>query len=135
MRPFRDITDAQWARIVPLFPELGRGGRVRGRPLTDTRAVFNGVLWVIYSNAAWASIPRRYPPYQTCHRRFTAWYAAGILPRVLKRLYGEAGEALCETIKRRMREKRPAKPRMPPSPAFDTNLPKLTYIASLRRAA
>lgn len=135
MRPFKDITDAQWARIVPLFPELGRRGRVRGRPLTDTRAVLNGVLWVIYSDAAWASMPRRYPPYQTCHRRFTAWYSTGVLPRVLARLYGEAGEALCDAIRLRMRDKRSARRGMPPSPAFDTNLPKLTHIASLRRAA
>ena len=136
MTPYSDITDEQWERIVPLFPEFGPRGRIRGRPLTDTRAVLNGVLWVIYSNAAWASMPKRYPAYQTCHRRFTAWFAAGLFKCVLTRLYGEAGVALCETIKARMREKRPAKPRTQPSPAFVTvDLPKLTYLASLRRAA
>ena len=133
MTPYSDITDEQWARIMPLFPEFACRGRVRGRPLTDTRAVLNGVLWVIYSNAAWASLPKRYPAYQTCHRRFSSWYSRGIFKQVLTRLYGEAGAELCETIKRRMREKKPAKAA---SPAFVTvNLPKLTYLASLRRAA
>lgn len=137
MTPYSDITDEQWERIVPLFPELSaRGHRVRGRPLTDTRAVLNGVLWVIYSNAAWASIPKRYPPYQTCHRRFAAWYAAGIFKQVLACLYGDAGLALCETIKARMRAKKPAQPRKSVPPPFVTvNVPTLTYLASLRRAA
>jgi transposase len=136
MTPYCDITDEQWARIVPLFPELCSRGRVRGRPVTDTRAVLNGVLWVIYSNAAWASLPKRYPAYQTCHRRFMTWYSAGVFKQVLLRLYGDTGAALCDTIKARMREKRVAKPRTAPSPAFVTvDLPRLTYLASLRRAA
>ncbi|RDU97372.1 transposase [Trinickia dinghuensis] len=136
MTPYSDITDQQWERIVPLFPELSPRGRVRGRPVTDTRAVLNGVLWVIYSNAAWASIPKRYPAYQTCHRRFSTWYEAGIFKQVLTRLYGEAGLALCDTIKARIREKKPGKPRKPAPPPFVTvDLPRLTYLASLRRAA
>ena len=136
MTPYSDMTDEQWERIVPLFPELSRRRRSRGRPLTDTRAVLNGVLWVIYSNAAWASIPKRYPAYQTCHRRFSAWYASGIFAQVLTQLYGQAAVALCESIKARMREKKPTKPRKPTPPPFVTvDLPKLTYLASLRRAA
>ncbi|WP_116137343.1 transposase [Trinickia diaoshuihuensis] len=136
MNPHCDITDDEWARIAPLFPELCSRGRIRGRPVTDTRAVLNGVLWVIYSNAAWASMPKRYPAYQTCHRRFMTWYSAGVFKQVLTKLYGEAGVALCDTIKARMREKRPPKPRTAPSPAFVTvDLPRLTYLASLRRAA
>lgn len=137
MTPYTDVTDEQWQSVVPLIPEVcARRPRVRGRPVTDTRAVLNGVLWVIYSNAAWASMPKRYPAYQTCHRRFKTWYSAGVFKQVLTRLYGEAGGALCETIKARMRPKTPAKPpRMPAMPFVSVNVPKLTYLASLRRAA
>lgn len=136
MTPYSDMTDRQWQSVVPLFPEFNTQGRVRGRPLTDTRAVLNGVLWVVYSNAAWASMPKRYPAYQTCHRRFKAWYCAGLFKQILTRLYGASGAALCETIKGRMREKRPAKPPRFPSTAFvSVDLPRLTYLASLRRAA
>ncbi|WP_206952596.1 transposase [Trinickia acidisoli] len=136
MTPYSDMTDEQWQRVVPLLPELCALRRVRGRPVTDTRSVLNGVLWVIYSNAAWASMPKRYPAYQTCHRRFMAWYTTGIFKQVLARLYGEAGVALCETIKARVRARSPAKPHASPSPAFVTvDVPKLAYLASLRRAA
>ena len=136
MTPYSDITDEQWRSIEPLFPAFHSRGRVRGRPLTDTRAVLNGVLWVIYSNAAWASLPKRYPAYQTCHRRFKAWHSAGLFQQVLTRLYGDAGVELGETIKGRMRAKNPARQaRMPATPFVTVNVPKLAYIASLRRAA
>lgn len=137
MTPYSDVTDDQWQSVVPLIPEVcSRGRRIRGRPVTDTRSVLNGVLWVIYSNAAWASMPKRYPAYQTCHRRFKTWYSAGIFKQVLTRLYGEAGSELCETIKARMRPKKVVKPPRPPAPPFvSVNVPKLAYLASLRRAA
>ncbi len=44
-----------------------------GRRRHDTRAVLNGVLWVPGTGAQWAEMPDKYPPYQTCHRRFKAW--------------------------------------------------------------
>ncbi len=137
MTPYSDVTDEQWQSIVPLIPEAGsRKRRVRGRPVTDTRAVLNGVLWVIYSGAAWASMPKRYPAYQTCHRRFSTWYSAGVFNQVLTRLYGEAGVVLSETIKARMRPKRKAAPPpAQPMPFVSVNVPTLTYLASLRRAA
>ena len=42
----------------------------RGRPWHDTRAVLHGVLWILGSGAQWSEMPAKYPPYQTCHRRF-----------------------------------------------------------------
>ncbi len=133
MTPYREITDEQWHRVVTLFPDLRSPAPARGRPLTDTRAVLNGVLWVIYSGAAWSSMPRRYPSYQTCHRRFKAWYDAGVFRHVLDELYGDAADVLCESVKARMRAKlSPAKV----TPAFATiDAPTLSYLASLRRAA
>jgi len=106
MTPYRDITDEQWQRILPLFPELDRSPQMRGRPPTDTRAVLNGVLWVIYSGAAWSAMPRRYPAYQTCHRRFKQWHATGVFGNILAQLFGENGRALSQTIVSRMRPPR-----------------------------
>jgi hypothetical protein len=106
MTPYRDITDEQWQRVLPLFPELDRNPQMRGRPPTDTRAVLNGVLWVIYSGAAWSAMPRRYPAYQTCHRRFKQWHATGIFGNILAQLFGENGPALSQTIVSRMRPPR-----------------------------
>ncbi|WP_448518267.1 transposase, partial [Rhodoflexus sp.] len=32
-----------------------------------------GILWVLRTGAAWKDLPDRYPPYQTCHRRYQQW--------------------------------------------------------------
>src|SRR5687768_9945028 len=80
-----DLTDAQWAILEPLFrPPRRTDGR--GRPWANTRAVLNGVLWVLRTGAPWHDLPARYPSYQTCHRRFQAWQRTGVLERVLQGL-------------------------------------------------
>lgn len=103
MTPHRDITEQEWQRVIPLLPELRPRTELRGRPLANTRAVLNGVLWVMYSGATWSAMPRRYPSYQTCHRRFKAWHDEGVLKHVMAELFGEEGVALCRSIETRMR--------------------------------
>src|ERR1700735_3464867 len=57
-----DLTDAQWAYLEPQFrPKRRKDGR--GQPWQDTRAVMNGVLWVLRTGAPWHDLPGRYPPY------------------------------------------------------------------------
>lgn len=58
----------------------------RGRPRTDVRRVFNGILWICRTGAPWKDLPERYPPYQTCHRYFKQWCGAGVWDRVLEKL-------------------------------------------------
>ena len=65
-----DLTEAQWKRLAPLLPKPRRRPDGRGRPWRDPRDVLNGVLWVMRTGAPWHDLPDRYPPYQTCHRRF-----------------------------------------------------------------
>src|SRR6266481_5808606 len=80
-----ELTDAQWAVLEPLFrPQRREDGR--GRPWQDTRAVLNGVFWVLRTGAPWHDLPRRYPPYQTCHRRFQQWQRCGLLTQLLQKL-------------------------------------------------
>ena len=80
-----DLTDAQWAVLDPLFrPQRRSDGR--GRPWRDTRAVVNGVLWILRTGASLADLPNRYPPYQTCHRRFQHWQRSGVLLQLLQKL-------------------------------------------------
>src|SRR5579864_8463923 len=80
-----DLTNAQWAFLEPQFrPKRRKDGR--GRPWQDTRAVLNGVLWVLRTSAPWHDLPARYPPYQTCHRRFQQWQRSGLFERLLQTL-------------------------------------------------
>jgi transposase len=80
-----DLTDAQWAVLDPLFRPRRRSDG-RGRPWRDTRAVVNGVLWILRTGAPWHDLPNRYPPYQTCHRRFQHWLRSGVLLKLLQKL-------------------------------------------------
>jgi transposase len=80
-----DLTEAQWQVLKPLLtPKRRPDGR--GRPWRDTRAVLNGILWVLRTGAPWHDLPNRYPPYQTCHRRFQQWQRDGTLTRLLHTL-------------------------------------------------
>ncbi|APA85120.1 transposase [Paraburkholderia sprentiae WSM5005] len=103
MNPYREITDEEWQRVAPLLPELRPRTEMRGRPLANTRSVLNGVLWVMCSGAAWSAMPRRYPSYQTCHRRFKSWYASGALKHVTEQLLGAGSKDLCSSMEARMR--------------------------------
>ncbi|MEM5436654.1 transposase [Paraburkholderia diazotrophica] len=115
---YRELTDEEWERVSRLLPELRPRPVSRGRPLANTRAVLNGVLWIIVNGATWASMPRRYPPYQTCHRRFMAWRDTGVLQNVFQTLYGED----CAALHREMGARISASISAPPGVA-DTQYP------------
>ncbi len=83
-----ELSDGQWQLIEPLLrPKRRADGR--GRPWQDTRSVLNGVLWILGTGAQWRELPKAYPPYQTCHRRFQNWVREGKLERILRQLAGE----------------------------------------------
>jgi transposase len=48
--------------------------------------VLDGILWVLRTGATWAALPDRYPPYQTCHRRFQQWVRSGVLKGIFQAL-------------------------------------------------
>ena len=80
-----ELTDEQWLIVEPVLRGARRADN-RGRPWHDTRAVLNGVLWVLGTGAQWAEMPAKYPPYQTCHRRFQAWVREGKFVEALRLL-------------------------------------------------
>ena len=81
-----DLTDEQWTVLEPLIGEMPRRADGRGRPWRSSREVLNGILWILRTGAQWADLPERYPPYQTCHRRFQRWVREGTLERILEAL-------------------------------------------------
>ncbi|MGH9879135.1 MAG: IS5 family transposase [Nitrososphaerales archaeon] len=81
-----DLTDRQWSVISPLIPEPPRRADGKGRPWRDCREVMDGILWILRTGAAWYDLPDRYPPYQTCHRRFQLWVRSGVFDNVLQAL-------------------------------------------------
>ena len=81
-----DLTDEQWEVLEPLIPDPPRREDGRGRPWRDPRDVLDGILWILRTGAPWKDLPERYPPYQTCHRRFQRWIEEGVLSGVLEAL-------------------------------------------------
>jgi transposase len=65
--------------------------------------VLDGILWILKTGAQWADLPSRYPPYQTCNRRFQKWVLEGVLRQALEALaadleaHGGIGLSVCLT--------------------------------------
>ena len=52
----------------------------------DDRAILDGILWILRTGAPWADLPRRFPSYKTCNRRFNEWMKSGAMARILEAL-------------------------------------------------
>jgi transposase len=81
-----DLTDEQWATVEPLLPKPIRRADDKGRPRVDNRAILDGILRVMRRGTPWHDMPDRYPPYQTCHRRFQEWVRLGTFEKTLRKL-------------------------------------------------
>ena len=80
-----EVSEEQWSLLEPILrPKRRPDGK--GRPSADSRAVLNGVLWILGTGAQWRELPKKYPPFQTCHRRFQQWVRSGKLAKVLRQL-------------------------------------------------
>ena len=79
------ITNPQW-EVVALFVAPISRLETRGRPRQDDRRILEGILWVLKTGAHWRYLPKDYPPYQTCHRRFQYWVRGGVFDRILEAL-------------------------------------------------
>jgi transposase len=87
-----DLKDEQWEIVRSLLPKPARRANGRGRPRVDDRDILNGILWVLRTGARWQDLPERYPPYQTCHRRFQEWVSAGVFEKLLRTLVKDVKE-------------------------------------------
>jgi transposase len=106
VRTHYDLTDDQWDRVKTRIEGSLLCKNPRGRAGHDTRDVLNDVLWVLSTGAAWRAVPCQYPSHQTCHRRFWAWHASGVLLMVLHELFGAEADLIYENIELRMRRQR-----------------------------
>jgi transposase len=61
-----DLTDAEWALAEPLIPPARRGGRKR---MVDTRAVLDGIFYVLATGCQWRALPKDLPPRSTVRER------------------------------------------------------------------
>lgn len=81
-----ELKDEQWSVLEPLIPVAPVREDGRGRPRRSSREILDAILWILRTGAPWKDLPDRYPPYQTCHRRFQEWDRAGVMDAILKAL-------------------------------------------------
>jgi transposase len=97
-----ELTNPQWDRIETIIASVPRSQERRGRPQRHPREVLDGILWVLRTGAPWKDVPQRYPPYQTCHRRFQQWVRQGVFKRIIHELaedlYERGGIDIRETF-------------------------------------
>jgi transposase len=86
------LSDKQWGKIEDLIPVGPRRPDGRGRPWRDNREVLEGILWVVKTGARWRDLPKEYPPYQTCHRRFGQWTQSGVFDHIIEALVRDLHE-------------------------------------------
>src|SRR5438105_4928436 len=78
-----ELTDEQWALIGSLLPQ--RTART-GRPPSDPRCMWNGIIWILRTGAPWRDLPERFGPWQTVYDHFATWRRSGTFERILKAL-------------------------------------------------
>lgn len=66
------LTDEQWNKLYPLLPKV-KVSSLGGRPRSDDRACFEGILWILWTGAPWRALPDEYPSPSTCWRRLRDW--------------------------------------------------------------
>lgn len=75
---WRELTEAQWAKIRPHLPTV-KPSRKGGRPRADDRGCFEGILWILWTGAPWSELPPQYGKPTTCWRRLKQWEEDGTL--------------------------------------------------------
>ena len=83
-----ELTDAEWERLQPYFPERQMGDK--GRPKREPREMLNGIFWIARSGAAWRDLPERYGPWQTVYKRFKEWSESGLIEKIFHELGEDA---------------------------------------------
>ena len=86
------LTDEQWHKLQPLLSRPKRSP-MGGRPRADTRAVFEGILWILWTGAPWRALPSKYPSPATCWRRLRDWEDNGTWERIWTRFVDLLDEA------------------------------------------
>lgn len=70
-----DLTDEEWALVMPVIPPAKHGGRPR---TTDMREVMNAILYIAGGGSQWRMLPKDFPPVSTVRGYFYSWRDIGL---------------------------------------------------------
>lgn len=77
--------DDLWNEIQPVLDELDPPAKT-GRPRTDARAAFDGIIFVLRTGCQWNVLPKPFGDDSSVHRALQRWIAKGVLDRIWTRL-------------------------------------------------
>jgi transposase len=75
-----DLTDAQWAVIEPLLPQVKAGGRPEKHSRRD---IVDAILYVVRAGCSWRQLPFDFPPWQTVYWYFVRWEEAKVTEQIM----------------------------------------------------
>ena len=85
-----DLSDAEWARIRALLPDVCP----RGRPIeVPRREIVNAILYVLRAGCAWRLLPHDLPCWTLVYWYFWTWHRCGLWERISAALRGQLRRA------------------------------------------
>ncbi len=84
-----DLSDEEFALILPLLPPPSR----RGRKRADPRIVLDALFYSVRAGCPWRYLPKDFPPFTTVQNQFYAWRDSGLWTQILCVLVMEARES------------------------------------------
>ena len=88
----RLVPDELWGLVEPLLPQFRPRPQGGGTAPLPVRTVFTAIVYVLSSGCAWRDLPPSFGvPFQTAHRRFAQWAAAGVFRQLHHAVPDELG--------------------------------------------
>lgn len=84
-----DVTDEEWAVVVPLLASPNHLGRPREVELRD---VWDAIQYIASAGCAWSLLPKDFPPVSTVRYYFYGWRDNGLLAEINRELVAAARE-------------------------------------------
>ena len=75
-----DVTDDEWAFVVPYLTLMSEAAPQREYPL---REVFNGLRWIVRTGAQWRMMPHDLPPWPAVYQQAQRWIDAGCFEAIV----------------------------------------------------
>ena len=88
------LTKTQEEIIKPLLPTP----KSKGRPALNSLTVFNAILWILSSGAAWRDLPTHFGNWNSIYHKFRLWCDNDVFENILKVLVADTEKYLLVQI-------------------------------------
>lgn len=75
-----DVSDEEWAFVVPYLTLMREDAPQREHPLRD---VFDALRWLVKTGGQWRYLPGDFPPWQIVYQQARRWVTAGVFEAIV----------------------------------------------------